>query len=397
MTPGSTLLRGASVIDGTGRPARRADVLVEGERIVAVSDGLSASSAVIDATGLTLLPGFIDAHVHVAGSVREFGWMWPLFRRFGVTSVRDVGGDPEVVLPLRAQSERDHELPRISCYGAILDGAPALWGRTGMSRELTSVEQARAEAATQIARGVDGLKVYFRLPLELMRAIVEVAAARDVPVAGHVGTVSASDAVELGLWSIEHTSGVMPPLDAARRDELAARFVARGTFVVPTFMVLSINADLGERMPERVPELSEVPAAVVARWDERLADPRTREIMSRANSWDVVHARESLVVAIHAAGGRIALGTDTPNPHVLPGLGVHNELARLVALGLTPLAAIASATSVAAALLRRDDIGVVAPGKLADLVLIDGDPVRDIRAARRVRLVMKGGVTSYAA
>jgi imidazolonepropionase-like amidohydrolase len=94
---------------------------------------------------------------------------------------------------------------------------------------------------------------------------------------------------------------------------------------------------------------------------------------------------------LHQAGGRIVAGSDTPNPFVIPGVSLHDELALLVSAGLTPLDAIQSASSVAAAMLGRPDLGAVEAGRLADLLLVSGNPAEDIRATRNVRLVVKGG------
>jgi imidazolonepropionase-like amidohydrolase len=368
--------------------------VVRGERIESIGSGNPPPDAqLIEGEGLTLLPGLIDAHVHVAGSIREGGWMWPLFRRWGVTTVRDVGGDPEVVVALRERERRgDPDLPRIVCYGPVLDGAPAMWGRSGMSRELTSVTEAREAASTVIDSGVDGLKVYFRLPLELMTSIVALAKERDVPIAGHIGLVTTAQAVDLGLRSIEHVSGVRPPLDAAAADALAARFVARGTFLVPTLLVQEHNAAFADdSAPPSYGELADLPAEVMSRWSAQIVSPQSREMWKGAYNWDIVRTRQRFMRDLRAAGGLVAAGTDTPNPYVLPGIGLHHELERMVAAGLSPLEALASATGIAAALLRRPEIGVVAPGKLADLVLVEGDPTSDIQATRNVRLVMKGG------
>jgi imidazolonepropionase-like amidohydrolase len=274
----------------------------------------------------------------------------------------------------------------------VLDGAPAMWGRSGMSRELTSVTEAREAASTVIDSGVDGLKVYFRLPLELMTSIVALAKERDVPIAGHIGLVTTAQAVDLGLRSIEHVSGVRPPLDAAAADALAARFVARGTFLVPTLLVQEHNAAFADdSAPPSYGELADLPAEVMSRWSAQIVSPQSREMWKGAYNWDIVRTRQRFMRDLRAAGGLVAAGTDTPNPYVLPGIGLHHELERMVAAGLSPLEALASATGIAAALLRRPEIGVVAPGKLADLVLVEGDPTSDIQATRNVRLVMKGG------
>jgi imidazolonepropionase-like amidohydrolase len=105
----------------------------------------------------------------------------------------------------------------------------------------------------------------------------------------------------------------------------------------------------------------------------------------------VAGAKAAFVKAFHNAGGKIVAGSDTPNPFILPGLGLHEEMASLVKAGLSPMAVIMSVTSVAAALLKAPDLGTVEEGKLADLVLVSGDPSKDISAMRSIRVVIKGG------
>ncbi len=105
--------------------------------------------------------------------------------------------------------------------------------------------------------------------------------------------------------------------------------------------------------------------------------------------------RPAFLNAFRDAGGRLVVGSDTPNPFVVPGLSVHQELEELVRLGLAPIDALAAATGAAAELLGRPDLGLIAKGKLADLVLVDGDPSADIGAARRVRTVIREGRVAY--
>jgi imidazolonepropionase-like amidohydrolase len=387
------VIRNGTLIDGTGRPpVEGATIFVSGNRITRVATGevtLPAGIRVIDATGLTILPGLMDMHIH------HRPWMWPLFLQFGVTTVRDVGSDPDLILRDRDR-ERRGELtaPRIFACGPLLDGDPPVWGTAWRgSVALTSVDQARAVAQRLLDRGVDCLKVYARLPSALMRAIVELAAARDVPVTGHVGAVSARDAAEMGVRSIEHASGIIFPMPPEVQELLVRVLVERGTFIVATMLVEENFANLPTIGNARYPFLSLVPADETRGWlnwpnDFRLRDT-TAEAFARRRAR--VAAKAAFIRAFHRAGGKVVAGSDTPNPFVVPGISLHQELESLVAAGLSPMDAIMSATSVAAALLRRADLGTVEEGKLADLVLVSGNPASDIAATCNIRVVIKGG------
>ncbi len=114
-----------------------------------------------------------------------------------------------------------------------------------------------------------------------------------------------------------------------------------------------------------------------------------------ARAKERVAAKAAFILAFHRAGGKVVAGTDTPNPFVVPGVSLHQELERLVAAGLSPMDAIVSATSRAAELLRRTDLGVIEEGRLADLVLVSGNPATDITSTRNIRVVIKGGAVVH--
>jgi hypothetical protein len=231
------VIRNGTLIDGTGKPpVEGATIVISGDRITRVATGEVTPPTgvrVIDAGGLAVLPGLMDMHIH------HRPWMWRLFLQFGVTTIRDVGSDPDLILRER-ERERRGELaaPRIFACGPLLDGDPPVWPAAWRgSWPLRSEEQARAAAQRLLDRGVDCLKVYSRLPSPLMRAIVELASVRGVPVTGHLGTVSARDAAEMGVDAIEHASGIGFPMPSEVQEQLIRVLVERGTFIVPTLLV----------------------------------------------------------------------------------------------------------------------------------------------------------------
>ena len=241
------------MIDGSGQPPiENATVTIEGDRIVGVQTGaveVPAGARVIEAGGLTILPGLIDMHVHAQD------WMWPLFLRFGVTSVRDLGSDLDSILKARDEERAGRmKAPRIFAAGPLLDGVPPMWGE-GWSGTLGlgSADEARAAAERLLDRGVDVLKVYQRLSLDATRAVIEAATARGVPVAGHLSAVRAEQAAELGIGTIEHASGI-DLVGSAETLQAAARLFVGGTSLDATLLVYDNLANLPTDRQPALPE-----------------------------------------------------------------------------------------------------------------------------------------------
>jgi imidazolonepropionase-like amidohydrolase len=369
----------------------------------------------VDGTGRTLIPGLIDAHVHVTD------WALPLFLRYGVTTVRDLHNAPSYILPLARDDAPGR--PRIVAAGALLDGPGSFWKD---ARIVGAAGDARVAVREQIAAGAGVIKVYTRLPPAVVDVAVQEARARGVPVAAHLGKTTAATAARLGVASIEHLSGVAeaataeperlraahddflagwtaferewPRLDASRLEDVARTLRAAGVVLVPTLALHEAFSRLGDADLLRDPALAAVPADVVrGEWDPR-------DIMGRAG-WSSATMQEfkrtlpvlqRFVASYVKNGGRVAAGTDTPQQFVVPGASLHRELQLYVGGGLTPAAALRAATSDAAALLGISDrVGTVDVGKDADMVLLDADPLADIGATTTLRLVVRGGTVVY--
>jgi hypothetical protein len=421
----TTLIRGARVFDGSGAPASVADVLVEGDRILAVDADVAQpdGAEVVDAAGKFLMPGMIDSHVH-ATLFGEEGLL--TYARMGVTTVKDLGGAFDDVLSLRQRS-RDGAVPgaRVLCVGAFVEGDPPSWGPMSAALPWMQLHRTEADVERTIARaieaGVDGIKMYAGLPPDLVAATIREVAGR-LPVTGHLMATKASEAVEAGIDCMEHLQLTLyrdliaPDSEFAfapgdhmgdvnywgkvRRGwetidattESAKRTIGamaeRGTRMVPT-LVLGARTDIDftpeedaaftsaqrERMQQRAQ------TAGAARWSSEMLRPSAERMMA-------------VIRAMHAAGVRLLPGTDCGAVGVPPGYGYHMELA-LLAQELPNATVLASATSGAAAWLRRDDLGAIAPGKRADLVLIDGDPLSDIADTRKIAAVWMDGVLTW--
>lgn len=439
-------ITGGRVWDGTGAEARPATVLIDGARIQAVGSDLPIADGVerIDATGKTVLPGLIDMHVHVmlCGDDCLYGFLGT-----GITSVRDVGGDPDVLLPLReALAAGERTGPRLFVYGPMLDGVPPIFGaRAAALSRLTRVSATREDGESTvralIGRGVDGVKLYAGLRPDLVGPMLEAVGGR-VPVAGHLGRTWASEAIELGIDTLEHVhatlyqdvvrpedrhtreggNGVLPnywswlsqgwaraDLDAEHVRRFIAQVVEHQVVISPTTVLITggmatneAAEEPGQRyrprsMSERMQQTAQVRRDQLRRAQEEAekagrplpaAQPVDPDVGLRARANEL-----ELLRRLHEAGGIIVPSTDVgAAPLQVPGFALHRELALLVEAGIPARDVLLGVTRTAACALRRgDELGTLEPGKRADLIVVDGDPLQDISATRRVVRVVKDG------
>jgi hypothetical protein len=412
------VIAGVAVFDSLGG-AMLADrtVVIEGERIVAVGTpeqpaDVPEGSVTIDGSGKFLLPGLIDAHVHLV-HVLNLGHVTgdevlPLFLAAGVTAVRDTGDEivAETVVRRFAESHPGRS-PRVFACSPLIDAEPPIHRDIG--RAVTDPDQVPALVDEMAAWGVTTLKIYAGTGRPVGRRVIEEGHRRGMVVTAHLGPYSAQDAVSDGIDCLEHIWSVfnyiIPPDVAAQpghratldlHNPLAGALVVdlaqRGVMVDPTLTVFR-NMILLSDQPEVTehPDNLLAPARLRTAWKDYLkrlglpageAEPRRQEFAKY----------QELTGILHRAGVPILAGTDTPEPYITPGFALHQELARLVESGLPPAAALQAATiNNARALKQEANLGSVEPGKLADLVLLDADPLADIGHTRRIRLVVRGG------
>lgn len=431
-------LVGGTVIDGTGRdPIDDAVVLIDGERIDAVfrrgDMELPVDTEVLDISGSTVIPGLIDCHVHVGVladnsflQVEDPKGLADLFMTtllsHGVTTVRDTGNfDPDAVF--RAFKEGKANWPRFFGAGTILDGPadpPAPWRWLAI---IDDEESARREAAKLIDAGMDFLKVYVWATLPVLRAVISEAHRRGVRVAAHVGhMVTVEEAVKVGVDALEHvrigrelipedrmdefrglTGRILDPLvgwqpwrfvdpESDLADNLISLMAERGTYITPT-LTLSQAILLGNT-PEAINPagLDEMPDAVAEQWSQ-YAYPFDYSDTDWEQAPVELRNQMAFIGRAQQGGVNVTAGTDLTNPFVVPGHSMHEELRLLVeGCGFSPMDAIVAATSRAAELLGQgDELGSVEKRKVADLVVLDGDPTDDIRNTRKIAAVYKGG------
>ena len=401
--------------------ARDRTVVIHGGRIAAV--GPRADTPVpeearrIDGRMRFLMPGLADLHVHLEHF--EDPAVLDLFLAHGVTTVRNMDGRPRVLDWRRRVAAGELLGPHIVTAGPILDGDPP------MRRDNTpvaSARAARAAVAAQAAAGYDFVKVYTNLSPKAYRAVVAAAEKHGLPVAGHVPRfVDLGEAMAAGQASIEHLDGydgwieaddsphrggwhwsklyLAIPIDDAKLRQAARRTASAGTWNVPTLVEKAQLAPLPElRARLSDPGLKHLPPAVRAFSDPDRWPAGQRRLLEEATAEDFAllargaEHRARLVKALHEAGAGLLVGTDTPNPFLLPGRSVLREIALLVETGLPAEAALAAATREAARFLGRlADSGTVEVGKRADLLVLAADPLESVaNLHRRAGLVLGG-------
>jgi imidazolonepropionase-like amidohydrolase len=413
---GQTAYVGARVFDGTGRVIPDAVILEARGHIVSLgprdSVRVPGGTLVVSLKGRWVIPGLIDGHAHASA------WTLSRYLAYGVTSVRDVGGNLDALVAMRAQvAAGSIPGPRLYISGEALDGSPPVWPS---HKELHSPAEAGPAVERLAAAGVSQIKLYTHTTRELMEAVVQQARARGIPVTAHLGRVDALTAARLGVHSIEHLSGVVEAtvndpapyftaheqfpngwmtflrgwaaLDSAALDGTAAALAQLGVVMVPTLIQSETYARVLDPTYANRLDLSGVPAAEQAAWN--LPDLIRRYAIAPADLPLLATSRskEDLFVRRFVSrGGQVVAGSDSPNQLLAPGASLHEELALLVHAGLSPSQSLIAATHAAAELLHADSIGVLRPGAVADFVVLSASPLDDIANVRRIELVVASG------
>lgn len=414
------LLAGASVYLGEGRTLNDALVVLEGDRIIAMSPrpnveySVPESATVIDLRGRTIVPGFIDLHTHLgadgcfAGSMTEARLRRELRANLsnGVTTVLDLGSLPWLAAQRTRARKNGWDTPEILLSGPMITvpgGHPiAAAGRmAAMGRRVADVEQARlavgelADGGSDVVKavleigGFGGMAPAPSLTPEQLAAIADETHARGMRLFVHVSSAEeAQVAIDAGADVLAHTPirGPLPPA-------LAAELAKRGVPVISTLSAF-------EGFFRLVDDPGYVDSAAVANAVDAdvIEACRGADVVAFADTNPfTVYAREQMDVArgnigaLRTAGASVVLGTDAGNLYVFHGPAVHRELRLLVEAGLTPAEAIDAATTRAADALGRKDIGSVRPGRRADLLVFSGNPAERIDDLDRIELVVRGG------
>lgn len=415
-------ITGVSVVDVEhGRIVAPQTVLIADGRIVAVDApskvAIPEGAERVDGGGRFVMPGLVDMHVHLFNNASHRPpntWSFPLYVANGVTGVREMAAVPDSIATVKqwrsAVADGSLIAPRVLAAGVVA------WG--------PSPEDAAHQVDLAADAGADFIKVFSEIAEPTWRATLDAAHRRTLPVMGHVPAgVAAVAAADAGQRTEEHLmqvfeacstieqrtldarrglagsalvarrdadeASVHAAFDARTCDRAAAALAHAGEAQVPTLVLYDVDAN------PRTPDFSADPRWKYLRADEHTRWQRAAGSLTPADRevglqrWPVARR---IIASLHRAGVTILAGTDAPQPDIYPGYSLHRELELLVAAGLTPAEALRDATLAPARFLGiATDSGTVAVGRRADLVLVDADPLRDIRNAQRIEAVVLDG------
>lgn len=394
MPTGRIVVHAGRLVDGT-QPAARTDVdiVIQGHRITSIEAhraDLHAQGTLVDATGRSVMPGLIEAHGHAHKEHGEaFG---RILLSYGITTVRSPGGHPYEAVEEREAIDSGRRVgPRLFMTGYLLDGARPYYPMAS-----SATNEAVVDMEVERARRLDYdlLKTYVRLPDLMQKRAIEGAHKIGIPVSSH----EIYPAALSGVDSVEHTGATSRRGYSPKQSSTGRSYEDVIQIIAKSQMTITPTAALGgyQRLVAREPQLIDDPRTqLFPQWARETMRPPDQQQgrggrgQGRGGAQGT-NAAFATIKALHQAGARIIAGTDSP---LVPyGISLHGELEDYVAAGLTPFQTLQTATVNPARLLAADaDLGTIQVGKLADLVVVDGDPLVDIKAARRVRTVIKNG------
>lgn len=432
-----------TIIDPEDGPKENQTILIKDGKILQITPSselaLSKENTIIDGTGKYLIPGLWDAHVHFAYIEEMAPVMFDLFLGYGITSVRDTGGEIGFVKQWKDKAQVDPlNAPRVMIAGPLLDGMPNVYdgsdiGHPPLSVGLKTVEDVVRKIEALEGQGVDLLKAYEMLSPEQFAKVAALGKAKGLKVTGHVPlSMDAISASNAGLNSMEHMRNLELSC-ASNADELLAqrkKLLALGKDDTGAILRTRIHQSqrptaiknfdeaqankvlqvLAKNQTWQIPTLAlntgfvkkpfvqagwetdfkYFPGDIGQRWSDGITVMQAAEMTPfrlKQNDWMF-----DMVRRVHEAGIPIMAGTDTPIFYLTPGRSLHEELAVLAEAGLTPLEVLKTATSNPALYFElQDELGRIKENYWADLLILDANPLEDINNTLSINAVIKQG------
>lgn len=436
------LIKNVTAIDAKNGMQEQTTILIEENKITKIGSTEDFKdievSNTIDGTGKFLIPGLWDTHIHMVYDQDLTPAMFDLFLLYGITSVRDTGGEIDLLTPLKQEADNDTKnTPRLKIAGPLLDGVPTVYNGEGRLPKLgvsvPTISAAREQVLTLQKAGVDILKVYEMLPPEIFTTILKLADSLELPVTGHVPlSMDATEAANLGMRSMEHLrnlefafvknwdslkisrrtmlenqeqlsgmklrsnihdaqrSFAFANEDAERKKEVLAALKHNQTWQVPTLTIITVAAERFFDTPEWKETFNLIPDTVGSGWASRLEKYAATTVSPKFREY--ADWMFKTIAELKAADVKLMAGTDTPIFFLTPGYSLHEELALLVKGGLTPMEALDAATLQPAKYFNMEnELGSIEPGMLADLILLEANPLENIRNTTTIQAVIRDG------
>jgi imidazolonepropionase-like amidohydrolase len=401
-------------------------VTIRDARIVKVEPAHGFTSRrdfrVVDGTGKFLIPGLWDMHVHIYNNGSQGPpsiWFLPVFVAVGVTGIREMWTNPDQLPQINGwrKDVANGKLiaPRIGAAGTLVDGTDLIWPKAPLAHN-----QAEARAFVKMEKddGFDFVKVYTNLSREAYFAIADESRKEGIPFAGHIPiTIGAEEASAAGQRSAEHLfniaescstreaewlqkpkmtpedrQSVLDTYDARRCRLLMETFARNSTWQVPTLVQEQTRTGDYKQLSAR-DEMKLIPSGERSMWLDEATKREARVSPALAQTRQAFRlAHLKMVGDMQAAGVPLMAGSDVGNPFLVPGFSLHDEMELFVTAGLTPAQALRTATLNPAVFLNRTaDFGTIEAGKIADLVLLEENPLIDIRNTRKIGAVILNG------
>lgn len=406
------ILKNAMIIDVENEKTFQGAIEIDGGSIKNIfldGDNLPAEKEIIDVEGKYIIPGLIDMHCHIKENFAVY------FVASGVTTVRNTAGN---VFQLKKLIESPIDAPTPSVYSAdrMIDGPPGLWGPTSFGNFVTDDPiEARAEVRRQKEAGAKFIKIYGLISKGVMEAVVSEANKYNLEVSCdliHASQINALDAAKTGVKWFEHASGFIQTIhpswypaaeqeewdkidwehpDKTKIKELCMEMLRYDVKLCPTLMIL----DQIVQMPNYWCPSNEVVEAIKntstltdywVEMSENYADALKKQLGSQ------YEFTKEIAITYAELGGTVVAGTDTPGGvWTLPGMGLHRELELFVEIGFTEMKALQAATINAAKAINMREIGTIKEGHIADLVILNQNPLENIQHTKDIYKIIKGG------
>jgi imidazolonepropionase-like amidohydrolase len=410
------LIHNVTVIDPATATVEVRDVRIDGDhiaRIGGVRRDMECPNTIVG-TGKFLIPGLMDLHAHLfahpwdeQGHLRarydrvSIEQMLRMMLRFGVTTIRDPGAETEAAVTLREMVNSGKVRgPTIVTCGRILN-------QSDFDPEpftpVHNADEMRREIQWQKDAGVDCVKIYASVRPELAKVAIDEAHRLGLPIIGHLQRTTWTEAANLGIDGVEHPAPWSRDADlfgrvtwlerldlrGAEVEEMVAALARHHVVVDPTLIAMATKFDPAKW--SRSADIALAPELYRRGWSAGAftRDWTAEQFAAAQRAWPKLLA---LTRRIHDGGVTLTVGTDTPTPWIVPGASVHDEMLLLRDAGLSPMEVLRAATSNAALALHRSDIGAIRLGARADLVLLDKNPLEDLRNTRSIALVIHNGL-----